>query len=248
VSVASEGYAPKHRSVPPAKHRAERAPKAFTLPKIPAVTLPAAFSTPVAKRLLVASSIAVAATGVAVSTGVAGAGNDDAQLTSVVVASGSQATSSDISADRTQEASRSLDRTALAQTAKTAALSTDSGTAITQTADLVKEIKASGGGSVEPGTLKAVALKLMPSYGLSPSEFSCVDRIWTQESHWNPHAANPSGAYGIPQAVPGSKMASVGADWQTNPTTQIKWGLGYIKNRYGTACNAAAFKFSHGWY
>ena len=87
------------------------------------------------------------------------------------------------------------------------------------------------------------------SHGFSTSDFSCIDQIWTQESGWNVHADNPSsGAYGIPQALPGSKMASAGADWQNDAATQIKWGLGYIKASYGTPCNAAAFKLAHGWY
>ena len=62
------------------------------------------------------------------------------------------------------------------------------------------------------------------------------------------HAANPSGAYGIPQALPGSKMASVGADWRDNAVTQIKWGLGYIADRYGSPCGAWAHSEGHGWY
>ena len=89
----------------------------------------------------------------------------------------------------------------------------------------------------------------MPQFGMSPSDFGCIDAIWTQESGWNVHADNPtSSAYGIPQALPGSKMASAGADWASNPATQIKWGLGYIKERYGSACAAAGYKRSHGTY
>jgi hypothetical protein len=89
----------------------------------------------------------------------------------------------------------------------------------------------------------------MPQYGLSSADFECVNEIWTQESNWNVHAANPtSSAYGIPQSLPGSKMATVGADWRNNPETQIRWGLNYIAKRYGTACSAWAFKQSHGYY
>ena len=65
---------------------------------------------------------------------------------------------------------------------------------------------------------------------------------------WRVNAANSSGAYGIPQALPGSKMASAGADWQTNPATQIAWGLGYIAGRYGTPCGAWDHSESNGWY
>ena len=70
-----------------------------------------------------------------------------------------------------------------------------------------------------------------------------------RESGWNPSAQNASsGAYGIPQSLPGSKMASAGADWATNPATQIKWGLGYIQDRYGSPCGAWGHSESYGWY
>ena len=96
---------------------------------------------------------------------------------------------------------------------------------------------------------RAIGCALLLEAGFAIDEMPCLDRLWTKESGWNPHASNPStGAYGIPQALPGSKMASVGADWQTNPATQITWGLGYIKSRYGTPCQAWAFMQSHGWY
>jgi Transglycosylase SLT domain len=81
------------------------------------------------------------------------------------------------------------------------------------------------------------ALTLAAGFGLD--QFPCLDKLFTKESHWNPLAQNKSsGAYGIPQALPGSKMAKIGADWQTNPVTQINWGLSYIKGRYGTPCAA----------
>ena len=100
-----------------------------------------------------------------------------------------------------------------------------------------------------PGTAQRIAYNMMPSFGFDPSsQFSCLDNIWTRESGWNYQAENASGAFGIPQALPGSKMASAGADWQTNPATQIKWGLGYIKSIYGTPCNAWAFWQGHSYY
>ena len=78
---------------------------------------------------------------------------------------------------------------------------------------------------------------------------SCLVPLWTGESGWRVNAENTSsGAYGIPQSLPGSKMATSGADWQTNPVTQIKWGLGYIQERYGSPCGAWDFKQGHGWY
>ena len=92
-------------------------------------------------------------------------------------------------------------------------------------------------------------MAMLGSYGWSSSQFSCLDSLWDHESGWNVSAANPSsGAYGIPQALPGSKMASAGADWQTNPATQIAWGLGYIQSLYGSPCGAWAHEESAGWY
>ena len=94
----------------------------------------------------------------------------------------------------------------------------------------------------DPGTAQSIAFDMLSSFGFDPNtQFSCLDNIWTRESGWRVNAANASGAYGIPQALPGSKMATAGADWQTNPATQIKWGLGYIQSKYGTPCNAWSF-------
>jgi hypothetical protein len=90
---------------------------------------------------------------------------------------------------------------------------------------------------------------MLSMYGWGDDQFTCFDKIITQESNWNVYATNKSsGAYGIPQALPGSKMATAGADWQTNPATQIKWALGYVQGRYGTPCGAWSFKLAHGWY
>ncbi|MEV4704099.1 transglycosylase SLT domain-containing protein [Actinoplanes sp. NPDC049316] len=90
---------------------------------------------------------------------------------------------------------------------------------------------------------------LMIDAGFGIDQFPCLDKLWKKESGWNPKAANPSsGAYGIPQALPGSKMGSVADDWRTNPATQIKWGLGYIEGRYDTPCGAWSHSQSTGWY
>lgn len=90
------------------------------------------------------------------------------------------------------------------------------------------------------------------AYALSrvgAAQFRCLDALWMRESGWRWSAQNPSsGAYGIPQALPGSKMASAGSDWRTNPITQIRWGLGYIGSRYGTPCAAWAHSQANGWY
>lgn len=82
------------------------------------------------------------------------------------------------------------------------------------------------------------------------SQFAdCLEPLWTKESGWNHLSMNGgSGAYGIPQSLPGSKMAAFGSDWKTSPVTQIKWGLSYISGRYGTPCNAWAHFLAHNWY
>ena len=79
-------------------------------------------------------------------------------------------------------------------------------------------------------------------------QYDCVSAIWSKESGWNPRAGTPSGAYGIPQAFPGSKMAAFGSNWRYSPLTQVKWGIWYVYSRYGLACDAYAFWKDHGWY
>lgn len=95
------------------------------------------------------------------------------------------------------------------------------------------------------GSPKAYAKSLVAS----GAQYRCLELLWTRESGWNHLADNPSSdAYGIPQSLPGSKMASAGADWRTNPATQIRWGLGYIRASYGTPCGAWAHSQAVGWY
>jgi hypothetical protein len=85
--------------------------------------------------------------------------------------------------------------------------------------------------------------------GFTIDQMPCLDYLWTKESHWNPTAENTSsGAYGIPQALPGDRMAAYGADWRTNVEVQVRWGLDYIKQRYGTPCNAWDHSQATGWY
>ncbi|WP_277209445.1 ubiquitin-like domain-containing protein [Isoptericola croceus] len=102
---------------------------------------------------------------------------------------------------------------------------------------------------VDPGSAKALGRALAAERGWGDDQFTCLDKLWTKESNWRWNAANPSSsAYGIPQALPGSKMASAGSDWRTNPATQITWGLGYISGRYGTPCSAWNHSMAKGWY
>ena len=103
--------------------------------------------------------------------------------------------------------------------------------------------------AVDPGSNRALGQELMLSWGFSSDQWSCLDSLWQKESGWNHRADNPSSsAYGIPQALPGSKMGSAGSDWETNPATQIRWGLGYIEGRYGTPCSAWAHSKANNWY
>jgi hypothetical protein len=96
---------------------------------------------------------------------------------------------------------------------------------------------------------RATGCALMLDAGFGIDQFPCLDKLWKKESGWNYKATNPSsGAYGIPQALPGSKMGSVADDWKTNPATQIKWGLGYIEGRYDTPCGAWGHSQDTGWY
>lgn len=99
------------------------------------------------------------------------------------------------------------------------------------------------------GDARSIARSMVAARGWSSAQYSCLVTLWDHESGWRVGATNPSsGAYGIPQALPGSKMASAGDDWRTNPATQIRWGLGYISSRYGTPCGALGAFQSKGWY
>ena len=215
----SKTPAPKHRGAPtPRRRTRSRGPL---------------------RGLLLASGTAALATGLAVSTGVATHGAPQAGSAAAVSAPvlPAQRLSQAELMQRERQVSRSSDRTPAVDPGKAKALSGGSGVAVTRTQDL---------SAADPKTL---AKALMPSFGMSPSEFGCLDNIWSQESGWNVHADNPSSsAYGIPQALPGSKMASAGPNWADNPETQIRWGLGYIRSRYGSACAAWSFKQGAGWY
>jgi hypothetical protein len=218
-------YVPKHRHVP------ER-----TLVQAPKRAI---------RNTVVLSSVAVAATGVAVSGGILSA--PASMSTTAAEDLGSPVSSPDDSGsvrggsvhevDRAPVVSRSGDRRDAADPAKEAALSVESGPAVTERVE------------ISQGDPQDIAQALMPQFGFSSDQFGCLDSLWTRESGWNPAAENASsGAFGIPQALPGSKMASAGADWATNPATQIEWGLGYIRDVYGSPCGAWGHSESYGWY
>jgi hypothetical protein len=228
-------YVPTHRSERPSRRSSQPSPA--SLPTRPSLL----------RRTLTVGGVAAAATGVAVCSGIAmpGALTGDPAAASLVSVTGDvrppaatprQASLDAALADRTRAVSRSADRAAV-DPVKQRALDQTSGGQVSHTADLT------------PSDPRDIARAMLGRFGFGADQFSCLDSIYSQESGWNVHADNPSSsAYGIPQALPGSKMASAGADWANNPATQIRWGLGYIKGRYGTPCNAWGFKQSHGWY
>lgn len=218
-------YVPKHRSVPEP-----------TLRSAPKKAL---------RTGLVMTSVAAAVTGISVAGGLLGT---PAQMTTTAqdlgsdITGGLAGTSSDEQAaaaalaDR-EVVSRAADRRREADPDKVSALSVDSGPARTASVE------------VTDGDPREIARALLPQFGFSGDQFGCLDSLWTRESQWNPAAHNPSsGAHGIPQSLPGSKMASAGPDWESNPVTQITWGLGYIQDRYGSPCGAWGHSQSHGWY
>ncbi len=194
------------------------------------------------KKSVMVSGVAVAATGIAVSSGILV--NDDAHTDTASAALASAmadhkdhgAQQRAALADRGVSLSRADERTAVDET-KASLLDQQPGGQTTKTEDL---------SSQDPRT---IAKALLPVYGFDSSQFTCLDELYMRESGWNVHADNPtSDAYGIPQSLPGSKMASAGADWQNNAETQIRWGLQYIKSSYGTPCGAMAHENAFSWY
>ena len=210
------------------------------------------------RRSLAVSGVALAATGIAVSSGVADRG-DRSPSAALAQAAPSSATTAAAAgrpagravsretptpervrqalADRRDSAlSRSKERTRV-DPAKAQALDQRSGGQVTATEDLTS------------GDPRDIARAMLPQFGFGSDQFACLDSLYNRESGWNVHADNPSSsAYGIPQALPGSKMSSAGSDWADDAATQIRWGLGYIKARYGTPCGAWGHSESHNWY
>jgi hypothetical protein len=234
-------HVPKHRAAPP-RHALVRVPRTAL------------------RNTVILSSVAVAATGATISGGlvaspasttseqasesqVAGAAGTDnagqrraADGTAAAQAAPEPPAAPEV-ADRAPTLSRSSDRRDAADPVKEAALAVDGVRAVTGQEDL---------SDADP---REIGRALLAEFGFSADQFGCLDSLYTRESGWDVHADNPSSsAYGIPQSLPGSKMASAGADWEDNPVTQIRWGLGYIQDRYGSPCGAWAHSESNGWY
>jgi hypothetical protein len=187
------------------------------------------------------SGVAVAATGIAVTGGVVTQDTAPASSPAEIIAA-EQAERADgpvdpaAIRDRDIEVSRS-DRRSSMDSEKEQALDQTSGGQVTRTEDLADQ---------DP---RDIALELMPEYGLSQAEFDCLDELWVSESDWDMNADNPtSSAYGIPQALTGGTHDDLPSDYMTNPVSQIRWGLQYIKDSYGTACAAWEFKQANNWY
>jgi hypothetical protein len=230
-------HVPKHRGAPP-RHALAKAPRKAL------------------RNTVILSSVAVAATGATISGGLLASpvslsasgglapdteADEAAGATDLDVNTaddtGAEAAPADALADRAPIVSRSSDRRDTADPLKEAALSVGGVEAVTGQEDL---------SDADP---REIGRALLAEFGFAPDQFECLDSLYTRESNWNVYADNPtSSAYGIPQALPGSKMASAGADWATNPVTQIRWGLGYIEDRYGSPCGAWAHSESNGWY
>ena len=149
-------------------------------------------------------------------------------------------------------ATATVDRVAAeaAAAAAAAAAAEAAAQAAAQAAAEAARVQSLAGGNSVDGARATARSMAASQFGWGEDQFSCLDRLWQKESRWNYAAMNSSsGATGIPQALPGSKMASAGNDWATNATTQISWGLGYIKaSSYGTPCAAWSHSQSVGWY
>ncbi|MDZ5621341.1 lytic transglycosylase domain-containing protein [Nocardioides sp. HM23] len=213
--------APKHRGNPRHAHLKE-APKRA------------------ARNTVILSGVALAVTGITIGGGMLGKGGAQVPGATADIDSAVGDLKADVDAAdtgaRLPVVSRN-DRRGAADPAKQAAMSPTEAAAVTESEQLSDS---------DP---RDIARALMGDFGFSQDQFGCLDSLWTRESNWNVYADNPtSSAYGIPQSLPGEKMASAGSDWATNPVTQITWGLGYIRDRYGSPCSAWGHSESVGWY
>jgi hypothetical protein len=133
--------------------------------------------------------------------------------------------------------------------AMTAASQPASQPAAHSTAQSISGAQPTQAATAASGSPQQIAEAMLASFGWSSSQFSCLNPLWAHESGWSVTAYNAgSGAYGIPQALPGSRMASAGPNWQTNAATQIRWGLEYIQGTYGSPCAALDHEQATGWY
>ena len=222
----SDKYVPKHRV--PGKHKAVRAPRRAL------------------RTGVVLTGLAAAVTGVSVTGGLAASDPDVLTPAAADVATTTPSPSAEATtgaagwtADATtlerssrQVVSRSARRT---DKAKATTLAMSGGSAVTRSEKLSE------------GDPRDIARALLPAYGFSSDQFSCLDSLYVSESDWRIDADNPtSSAYGIPQAL--TELHELPADYMTSAESQIRWGLEYIQDTYGTPCSAWSFKQGNGWY
>jgi hypothetical protein len=222
----SAKYVPKHRV--PGKHKAVRAPRRAL------------------RTGVVLTGLAAAVTGVSVTGGLAASDPDvltpaaaDVAATTpspsgeaTTEAAGSTADATTLERSSRQVVSRSARRT---DKAKATTLAMSGGSAVTRSEKLSE------------GDPRDIARALLPAYGFSSDQFSCLDSLYVSESDWRIDADNPtSSAYGIPQAL--TQLHDLPADYMTSAEAQIRWGLEYIQDTYGTPCSAWSFKQGNGWY
>lgn len=222
----SDKYVPKHRV--PGKHKAVRAPRRAL------------------RTGVVLTGLAAAVTGVSVTGGLAASDPDvltpaaaDVATTTpspsaeaTTEAAGSTADATTLERSSRQVVSRSAQRT---DKAKATTLAMSGGSAVTRSEKLSE------------GDPRDIARALLPTYGFSSDQFSCLDSLYVSESDWRIDADNPtSSAYGIPQAL--TELHELPADYMTSAESQIRWGLEYIQDTYGTPCSAWSFKQGNGWY
>jgi hypothetical protein len=199
-----------------------------------------------------AATVAVAVTGLtalaAVDAGAWGAETPERTVTRIadLLPEASVARSAKPAGERAKEIKRKHRR----QAARAARLAREKAARAARAAREAQQEQASRSRTSYSGDPRGIAASMAASqYGWAADQFSCLDSLWSRESGWDVHASNPtSGAYGIPQALPGSKMGAYGSDWADNPTTQIQWGLAYIRSSYGTPCGAWSEFQSQGWY
>jgi hypothetical protein len=244
--AAPAASAPKHRAeATPRPPRAENATSARPGRHAHVAARARRTGSRTLRAATLTGGVAAVATAVAVSGGllaapasvVAAAGNLAAAAPRVAPSTLMPTLSADALTARARVPVSRSDRRDAVDPDKAAALAAPGGPAVTGTESLAQE---------DP---RVIARALLSEFGFGADEFGCLDPLWSGESGWRVSADNPSSsAYGIPQALPGSKMSSAGADWATNPVTQIRWGLGYIRDRYGSPCGAWSYKQGHGYY
>lgn len=183
------------------------------------------------------TGVAAVATGVAVASGLAGS-QDVVPPAAAEVGAGAEAITMS-AAQREARAEQPLvsrsDRRGKVDRTKAAALSPEQGHVLSRSEDISEQ---------DP---KTIARALLPQYGYTDTEFICLDALYVSESNWRVDADNPtSSAYGIPQAL--TQTHNLPEGYMTSAEVQIRWGLDYIKSRYGTPCNAWEFKQGHNWY